>query len=242
MPSCHRRMYIHPLIDYLDFCHVFYHHRCSCTGPTAAPSINYQCVSAGDTAVLTCPSGMGVASIVFASYGNAIGGCSSPSISSCHAASSQSVVEASCLGLSTCRIPSANYVFDGGVDPCYGTPKWLTVKATCTSAALVLRPYDFCILNAGEGSSQTITCPSNLYISAISFASYGKPYGTCERSVAPAYCNAASTMSTVVAACVGRQSCVVAADYRVHGDPCYGNVKSMTVIGTCAGIDHCLML
>ena len=73
-------------------------------------------------------------------------------------------------------------------------------------------------------------------ISAITFASYGAPSGSCGNWTAT--CAAKSSMEVVRAACLGKRSCVVNATNTVFGggDPCPGIAKRLVIEATCSGI------
>ena len=81
-------------------------------------------------AVLTAPAGTVFTTVNFASYGSPTGTCGSFYIGSCHAATSQSVVEAYLLGKGgTINIPPSNGTFG---DPCVGTLKQLYISVNYT--------------------------------------------------------------------------------------------------------------
>jgi len=84
------------------------------------------------TAQLSCPSGQTIGRIAFASYGTPSGTCGSFVKSTCHAATSQSVVERACLGKASCTVAAGNVQFG---DPCAGTPKRLAVTYACQGVA-----------------------------------------------------------------------------------------------------------
>jgi glucose/arabinose dehydrogenase len=77
---------------------------------------------------LSCGAGNVLRSVQFASYGTPSGSCGAYTQSSCHAASSRSVVESACLGRASCSVAANNATFG---DPCVGTLKRLYVQATC---------------------------------------------------------------------------------------------------------------
>ncbi len=85
-----------------------------------------------EPATLTCPDGATITSIDFASFGTSTGECGSFSQSECHSADSQAVLEAACLGKSTCSVQALNSAFGG--DPCSFVVKNLNVQATCTGS------------------------------------------------------------------------------------------------------------
>lgn len=65
----------------------------------------------------------------FASFGTPSGSCGSFQKGTCHASSSQSVVEKLCLGRSRC---SVGPTIDNFGDPCPRTNKHLSVQVTCS--------------------------------------------------------------------------------------------------------------
>ncbi len=81
-----------------------------------------------------------------------------------------------------------------------------------------------------ENGNLTLTATSGT-ITAIAFASYGTPTGSCG-SFATSSCNASTSVSVVQAACVGNKTCTVAATNGVFGDPCVGTVKRLYVEAT----------
>ncbi|KAK1697951.1 hypothetical protein QYE76_014648 [Lolium multiflorum] len=78
---------------------------------------------------LRCQRGKHISAIEFASYGNPAGDCTAFSIGSCHAESSESVVEQACIGKRGCSIPVSPAKFGG--NPCPGIQKSLVVVANC---------------------------------------------------------------------------------------------------------------
>lgn len=82
------------------------------------------------SATLTCPEGSTITSIDFASFGTSTGECGAFAQNACHAADSQAVLEAACLGQGTCSVEALNEAFGG--DPCPFVEKNLNVQATCT--------------------------------------------------------------------------------------------------------------
>ena len=93
----------------------------------------------------------------------------------------------------------------------------------------------FCGL-ADENSVLELTCTApGATIAAIVFASFGTPAtgGGCPAFAAGA-CSAQSSLSVLVAACVGQSSCTVNATNDVFGgDPCVGQLKSLAVVANC---------
>jgi len=82
----------------------------------------------GDTVTLTCPDGLLVGSVHFASYGTPTGSCGSFTTGSCHATGSSDTVAALCIGRSACTIAATNAAFG---DPCSGTAKHAAVEVSC---------------------------------------------------------------------------------------------------------------
>jgi hypothetical protein len=81
-------------------------------------------------AVVTAPAGTVFTTVNFASYGTPTGSCGSFNIGSCHATTSQSVVEVYLLGNGgTVNIPPANTAFG---EPCVGTLKQLYISVNYT--------------------------------------------------------------------------------------------------------------
>lgn len=85
-----------------------------------------------------------------------------------------------------------------------------------------------------EHANASINCMSGV-IEAITFASFGTPFGTCaEGFVANPSCDASTTLAIVEGLCLGQASCSVYASDTVFGDPCYGIVKSLAIQGVCS--------
>ena len=80
----------------------------------------------GGAASLSCSGGRTITSIDFASYEACADGYTP---GGCHAADSQSIVEASCLNQAACTVSADNGVFG---DPCAGTSKRIAVAYTCS--------------------------------------------------------------------------------------------------------------
>jgi hypothetical protein len=109
-----------------------------CGGTVKRLAVTYSCravssgtcgqAKEGSSLSLSCPSGKVIGSISFASYGTPNGSCPSFSTSSCHASSSKSRVESSCLNKQSCSVSANNAVFG---DPCGGTVKKLAVTYSC---------------------------------------------------------------------------------------------------------------
>jgi hypothetical protein len=83
-----------------------------------------------------------------------------------------------------------------------------------------------------EGGTVSVTCSSGLIITAVDFASYGTPSGTCG-AYNTSSCHAPSSYSIVANACVNQSSCSIDANSKVFGDPCEETLKGLYVEVTC---------
>jgi hypothetical protein len=94
-------------------------------------------------------------------------------------------------------------------------------------------------VTAVENATASLSCSSGQVIKSISFASYGKPSGTCP-NFSIGTCHASSSQSKVQSLCLNKPSCSVAASNGVFGDPCSGVPKNLVVAYTCGGgVDNC---
>lgn len=80
---------------------------------------------------LHCASNQYISSIAFASFGTPFGTCGSFVKSSCHASTSNAVLEKRCIGKQSCAVTVTNSNF--GKDPCPNVLKRLSVQAICAS-------------------------------------------------------------------------------------------------------------
>ncbi len=119
-------------------------------------------VSENGTLTLTAPAGTVFTSVTFASYGTPTGSCGSFATSSCHAATSLSVVQSYLIGNSTASIPATNLVFG---DPCSGTSKFLYVEANYSYSAT----YNW---SGPNGFSSTTQNPTAFAVSPSSAGVY----------------------------------------------------------------------
>ena len=89
----------------------------------------------------------------------------------------------------------------------------------------------------GYSYSKRITCPDDMTIESIAFASYGNPTGSCGEgpsSLKFGTCHAASSKQVVEQLCVGKSSCtVMATNEAFSGDPCQGTRKRLAVTANC---------
>jgi hypothetical protein len=93
--------------------------------------------------------------------------------------------------------------------------------------------------SARENSNLTLTCAGGVF-SGITFASYGRPLGSCAAGFAlNASCDSAKSRDVVSAACLGKASCTLSATTAAFGgeDPCQNVVKDLSVVlsGSCKG-------
>ncbi|WP_437534133.1 CAP domain-containing protein [Sorangium sp. So ce726] len=86
---------------------------------------------------------------------------------------------------------------------------------------------------ASEGADVELSCPAGEVITAIQFASYGRPRGVCGGYAATS-CNAPTSKAVVERACVGKASCTVrASNATFSGDPCRRTAKRLYVQAAC---------
>jgi len=80
---------------------------------------------------LSCPTGLVIRQVVFASFGTPTGSCGAFAVDgSCDAPGAAAVVAAACLNQPSCVVSADNGTFG---DPCFGTVKRLYVEVTCSS-------------------------------------------------------------------------------------------------------------
>ncbi len=85
---------------------------------------------------------------------------------------------------------------------------------------------------ANQGQVLTLACASGSTITSVSFASYGKPTGSCG-AYSTGACHAGSTLQKVKDLCLGKVGCAIPADNGTFSDPCGGIVKHLTVEVVC---------
>jgi hypothetical protein len=85
---------------------------------------------------------------------------------------------------------------------------------------------------ADEGRTGSLACPVGQVVKSVVFASFGTPGGSCHGFTAGA-CDAATSKTTVEAACLGNAGCAIAADDPTFGDPCVGTAKRLAVEVAC---------
>lgn len=83
-----------------------------------------------------------------------------------------------------------------------------------------------------ENTTVTLSCPAGQVITAIDFASYGTPNGSCGNFTTSS-CNATTSGPDVTSACLGLSSCSIAATNGTFTDPCVGTFKRLYVQARC---------
>lgn len=116
---------------------------CSCPGKLAAVAMECEpsghgvppptCGKQNNTKLtLMCKPGTGtIKKITFAAYGDISGSCASGFVATgCHSSATKAVVEAACLGKTSCAIDASVVSVAKGMDPCPGKAKVLAVEAS----------------------------------------------------------------------------------------------------------------
>lgn len=86
---------------------------------------------------------------------------------------------------------------------------------------------------APEYSWVTVACPEGYVISAIGFASYGTPEGTCP-DYALGSCHSVHSREVAEDQCLGRLGCSLqAVNLPYLGDPCVGTPKRLVIMARC---------
>ncbi len=96
-------------------------------------------------------------------------------------------------------------------------------------------PVTLSLLNTGticatatENQNAVLTAPSGTVITAIDFASYGTPNGSCG-NFSIGSCNSSSSLSVVQARALNQNSVAIPASNNIFGDPCGGTVKRLYI-------------
>ncbi|MCX2837945.1 HYR domain-containing protein, partial [Salinimicrobium sp. MT39] len=108
--------------------------------------IEFAEVNENENLSISLPAGKVVTAVKFASYGTPTGSSGEYNLSSCHAASSQAIVEGYALGKNSFTIPASNGVFG---DPCSGTVKRLYVAVSYLTEA---NDVEYTCDNIGENT------------------------------------------------------------------------------------------
>lgn len=84
-----------------------------------------------------------------------------------------------------------------------------------------------------EGTTLALGCPAGSVITNITYASYGKPTGTCDTGFSNSSCHAGGALQKVKDACLGKTTCGIDAKNTVFVDPCSGQQKKLVVQAVC---------
>nr|XP_029122288.1 beta-galactosidase 15 isoform X2 [Elaeis guineensis] len=86
-----------------------------------------------------------------------------------------------------------------------------------------------------------LQCDDGHMISAVKFASYGTPHGSCQ-NYSLGKCHASTSLSLVTKACQGKNNCTIEVSNTNFGDPCRGTVKALAVEAECTSLTDTKML
>jgi hypothetical protein len=112
--------------------------------------------------------------------------------------------------------PGASEICDGLDNDCDGLIDSIVSSAYVCGMAML------------EGQSFTLTAPPGNVFTAVDFASYGTPNGTCGNFTLGG-CHASNTMSIIQGLVIGQNSVTLAASNLLFGDPCAGVSKRLYV-------------
>ena len=87
---------------------------------------------------------------------------------------------------------------------------------------------------ATENQYVNLVAPAGATITAVNFASYGNPTGTCG-NYNLGWCHAANSKSIVESYALNNQTASIPASNGLFGDPCFGTVKRLNVQATWTG-------
>ncbi len=133
-------------------------------------------VTEGNALTLTAPTGFTFTSIPFASYGTPNGSCGSYTLGSCHATTSQSVVETALIGQNSANINATNAVFG---DPCSGTSKRLYVEALYGSITWTNDTPSIGLAASGSGQIPAFTAVNNTESPIVATITISYNNGSC---------------------------------------------------------------
>jgi hypothetical protein len=83
---------------------------------------------------ITCPSGLIISEVRFASYGNPGGSCGSYTVGSCHASNSMNIISSECLNQTNCSLTSSYGVFD--LSECHDEVMQLYAEVLCSEYSI----------------------------------------------------------------------------------------------------------
>ncbi|WP_276132622.1 LamG-like jellyroll fold domain-containing protein [Polluticoccus soli] len=127
------------------------------------------------------------------------------------------------LGASGTATITPSQVNNGSSDNC-GTLNLSLVGAGSTTGTI-------CAIGIEHGSDAVLTAPAGATISAVNFASYGTPNGSCGNFTTSG-CHSSSSMSVVSSLAIGQNSVTIPASNTLFGDPCFGTGKRLYIQAT----------
>ena len=95
-------------------------------------------------------------------------------------------------------------------------------------------PGATCAEGAPENAPVTFSCGAGGVFTAVTFASFGTPSGSCAAGFTKGACDAANSTAIVSAACLGKSSCTISVSTNLFGDPCFDTVKQLDAQLTCS--------
>ena len=95
-------------------------------------------------------------------------------------------------------------------------------------------PGATCAEGAPENAPVTFSCGMGGVFTAVTFASFGTPSGSCAAGFTKGACDAANSTAIVSAACLGKSSCTISVSTNLFGDPCFDTVKQLDAQLTCS--------
>lgn len=87
---------------------------------------------------------------------------------------------------------------------------------------------------AERDESATAACPAGKVITSVTFASFGRPSGTCGSFVKAEDCHSESSRAVVEGACVGKSTCTIEATIDLFDNPCTGTDEKLAFEVVCA--------
>lgn len=175
------------------------------------------------TLSLTAPNGLLFTGVNFASYGTPNGTCGAFTTSSCHAATSLSVVQAAAIGQNSFSIAATNANFG---DPCVGTVKRLYVEAAYQFSVTVSAP----LISSITGTS-TICNGSSTTLTAAAGTSYSWSNGATTQSI-----TVSPSTSTTYSVTINNGSCISNGSQLVTVNSLPSITLSSSTTSVCSGV------